>query len=826
LSEFCVAEPPFKPEPATSSSGSVNGPENGHPTTVSSQRPFLRRLIWIALSLLLGLLLVGAIAPFVNASEFSEPIRRALEAWLGRRVAFQAVHFTLFSGPGFTLENVLIYEDPRYGVEPFAYVPSLDARVRWDKLLTGKIRFSSLRLEEPSLNFVRQTDGTWNVVDLLHRLEAANLPTLNLFPAFEVSDGRIDFRLGTRKTTFYMEDSDLSIFPDRSGDLSIQFSGWPARTDRAGMGFGHLRGTAHWHARPHSGQQSQLNADLTLDPSNLSELTTLFEGHDAGIHGTVSSHMHIEGPANALQISGDLQLEDVHRWDLLASNSPDWHIRYTGRLDLAAHHLEMQAPADGSRGENVPLQLSMKVDHLLGLPEVSLDALLNGLPANRALPVLRRMGMPLPQTFALSGVLSGTVSYATGKGLSGAIVMQHVSASVSDEPRFQTEMALATISSGHFHVEPALIQQAGGGTLEAGGDYDFSTGSVTASFKVDQFSAAHLKRTFADWFGSPAALAALEDGKLTGELVYQQAGAERSITQEPSWSGSLQMAGAIVKLPVLAQPLRACRGRLSFDAHQFSLTHFSGRMGATVVNASYRYNENAELPEQLRMEMDAADLDDIQAALAPVLRPSGLLARLRFTKRHVPSWLATRSLEADVAIRRFSVQGAELGPLHSHLIWKATQVRFTSIQLRLANGFVDGLGAVDLATDTPRYQLSLNAQDLPWKGGLLNAVGEVTTSGFGAAVLANLRASGSFSAENIRFSADDFFETMEGKFALSLADSRPDLRLSSVAAANGADIWTGEASVEEDGKLVLHLVRDSDQRRIVSALDFPDSYNR
>jgi hypothetical protein len=782
----------------------------------------------MAISLLLGLLLVGAIAPFINAAEFSEPIRRALEAWLGRRVVFQAVHFTLFSGPGFSLENVLIYEDPRYGVEPFAYVPSLDARVRWDMLLTGKIRFSSLRLEEPSLNFVKQTDGTWNVVDLLHRLEASNLPVLNLFPTFEVSDGRIDFRLGTRKTTFYMEDSDLSIFPDRSGDLSIQFSGWPARTDRAGMGFGHLRGTAHWHARPRSGQQSQLNADLTLDPSNLSELTTLFEGYDAGIHGTVGSHMHIEGPVNALQISGDLQLEDVHRWDLLASNSPDWHIHYTGHLDLATQHLEMQAPADAAalRNEDVPLRLFMRVDHLLGLPEVSLEASLHELPAERALPVIRRMGMPLPQTFALKGALSGTVSYATGKGLSGAIVLQHVRAAVSDEPSFQAEIALATISTDHFHLEPAMIQQAGGGTLEAGGDYDFSSGSLTASFKVDQFSAASLKRTVADWFGSPAALAAIEDGKLTGELQYEQAGAERSITQEPSWSGNLQIVGATMRVPVLAQALRACRGRLSFDARQFTLTHFSGRIGGTAVHASYRYKEDAERPEQLRMEMDAADLDDIQAALAPALRPAGLLSRLPFTKRRVPSWLSGRNLEGDITIKHFSVHGSELGALHSRAIWKATKVQFPSIQLNLVNGFVGGEGMVDLARDTPRYQFSLHAQDLPWKGGLLSADGEVTSSGFGAAVLANLRAQGSFSAENVRLSADDFFETVEGRFTFSLGDAHPDLRVTSIAAANGNEMWAGKASIEEDGKLVLHLVRDSDQRRIVSELDFADSYNR
>src|SRR5437660_1149064 len=111
--------------------------------------------------------LAGVIAPFLDGSRFSGQIRQTLEATLGRTVEFEDVRFTFFSGLGFSLENVTISEDPRYGLEPFAFVPTLQAHVRLDKLLLGKIQFSSLRLVEPSLNLVKRGDETWNVVELL-----------------------------------------------------------------------------------------------------------------------------------------------------------------------------------------------------------------------------------------------------------------------------------------------------------------------------------------------------------------------------------------------------------------------------------------------------------------------------------------------------------------------------------------------------------------------------------------------------------------------------------------------------------------------------------
>ncbi len=56
------------------------------------------------------------------------------------------------------------------------------------------------------------------------------------------------------------------------------------------LGFGHLRGTANWYLNPPNPQANQLETNITLDPSNLSELATLVQGEDIGVHGSIGGH--------------------------------------------------------------------------------------------------------------------------------------------------------------------------------------------------------------------------------------------------------------------------------------------------------------------------------------------------------------------------------------------------------------------------------------------------------------------------------------------------------------------------------------------------------
>lgn len=122
-----------------------------------------RKLLWVTLAVIVAL---GG-APFLKADRFGPNIKAGLENALGRKVDIGAVRLHLLTGPGFSVRKVVIHERPEISAEPFAYVDDLVVRIRLLSLLSGKLEFSSLRLDKPHVNLMRQADGGWNVKALL-----------------------------------------------------------------------------------------------------------------------------------------------------------------------------------------------------------------------------------------------------------------------------------------------------------------------------------------------------------------------------------------------------------------------------------------------------------------------------------------------------------------------------------------------------------------------------------------------------------------------------------------------------------------------------------
>src|SRR5690348_8233196 len=94
----------------------------------------LRRFFKYASIAIAAFVAAGIILPFLSVGRFGKPVQEALEAALGRNVKIGKVRCTLLSGPGFSIDDVVISEDPQYGIEPCAYVTTLKARVRLEKL--------------------------------------------------------------------------------------------------------------------------------------------------------------------------------------------------------------------------------------------------------------------------------------------------------------------------------------------------------------------------------------------------------------------------------------------------------------------------------------------------------------------------------------------------------------------------------------------------------------------------------------------------------------------------------------------------------------------
>lgn len=784
------------------------GVESSSPSFV---RPFRRRLIQAAISVVVLFLLVGVLAPYINATAFGAEIQQALQSALGRKVQIGKVHFTLLSGPGFLLEDVNIAEDPRFGLEPFAFVETLDVRVRPDKLLFGRIQISSLRLNRPSLNFVKQADGTWNFVELLDRLSSPRRAPLSFFPTVELIDARIDFKFGVRKTTFYLAETDLDLYPERSGRLSIRFAGSPSRTDRSGAGFGHFRGSASWLVNLNDAQSNALEADITLDPSNLSELTTLFQGYDIGIHGTVGMRAHLEGPATALRLTGDLTLGDVHRWDLMPKQGENWRIGYQGSLDLPQQKFEIETlPLPGKI--STPVTLQVKASQFLAQPSWSVLARLHKAPAGNLLPLAQRLGVLAPAGLELSGTLDGAVGYSNRSGLEGSVAFNDPSITLPGMPVLQATQATTTVNGGRIHLDPVAVLSEGKSILRAAGDYFPETRNVELTATTERGDVMVLTKLLRAWFADSPVLASFDGGVVTGQVHYSHV-----VPAEPVWNGQFQMTGGTLQPDGLAEPVTAINARINFDESGLDVTRLSATTADIPIRGEYHYANKSAHHERLRLELDALDIVTAESLLDPSLRSSSLLSRLR-GRRQLPAWLANRNLEGDLAVNHAAISGIPLGGLRMHFSWDAAIIQISLLHITLGQGSVRAKGTANLSENSPRYRLTGDVTGLSWKGGRVDFSGRLETAGTGNETLRSLRSSGSFNAEDLTLTPEVDFSKLNGKYQLTFEAGWPSVHLSDLQASQGEESWDGEAASQRDGKLVFELANGRRQLHVVSTL--------
>jgi uncharacterized protein involved in outer membrane biogenesis len=109
-------------------------------------------------ALLLLLVIVGFAAPAFTADQYGRRLQDSLGRALGRRVEIGKVRFNLFKGPGFSVDNVTIYEDPAIGMEPVVYIQepgSMEVAPSIWSLLGGKFVIASIRLDGASINLTK-----------------------------------------------------------------------------------------------------------------------------------------------------------------------------------------------------------------------------------------------------------------------------------------------------------------------------------------------------------------------------------------------------------------------------------------------------------------------------------------------------------------------------------------------------------------------------------------------------------------------------------------------------------------------------------------------
>ncbi|HYK18907.1 MAG TPA: AsmA family protein [Bryobacteraceae bacterium] len=770
----------------------------------------LRRLVLVILCIVL---IAGAIAPRLSTERIRPRIQSALEAALNRPVQIGAVHLNLFRGPGFTVERVVIADDPSAGIEPFAYVESMRARVRLTSLLAGKLAFSSLYLDAPSMNLVRTAAGGWNVQALLDRPAVAQ-PVASAIPDIQISGGRLNFKFGDTKSVFHIRDADLEIFPNEHGDLVIRFAGVPARTDRGSQTFGQVSARGLLHANGTGPEQ--LTMGLHLEHTAISEMVHLFDTRDLGVHGYAIAEAQLAGPLDKIGITGSLNINDIHRWDLMPPHGEGWTLRYNGSLDLHNHRLNLETVADPAQQHADAVALRFALADYLSKPAWNASIQFRELPAASLLETARHMGAPLAPGVQVEGEVNGGIAYSNQTGLGGELTLDSASVKFPQAAVASFDSARMKFTSNEVELDPVNVQLDNGQSAEIRGQFAFDSSHTSFRINTAQLTIAEVEGDAKRMIEAPPIpmLEHLRQGTWKGWIAF-----DRRDDHPAIWSGVYDLQDTVLDIPGLASPVRFAAASVEMKQGQIQISRMRARAGSLRLEGDYHYDPEAPVPHRLHLRIPEVKLAELELLMLPTLRRSeGFLARTFGRNPPLPKWLAERSVDASVQVASLLNGDSQLGEFRVHIVWAGPKVTLSGIDLRLDSMHAEGDMTVSLAKLLPSYRITGNIENLEYRNGQLDVEGALETSGLGDSLLMNVQSDGTFDGREIALSTDAQVHEISGTYRIAPASGIPRLSLSNLQVAMGPDNLVGQGSSSADGRIILELMSGRKPVRLTGML--------
>jgi uncharacterized protein involved in outer membrane biogenesis len=383
-----------------------------------------RRRLWLALVALVVLLAVVLVPPLVSVSRYKSRITSLMAASLGRPVRLSSVELRLLPWPGFVLDDLTVDEDPAFGSEPVLHASTVTASIRLLSLWRGRLEISEVSVDDASLNLVRTPQGRWNLDPLLRTAatkagsasQGSGRPAVP-FPYLEATNSRVNFKYGVEKLPFSLVDTDLSFWQEKPGDWRIRLRGQPARTDVSmdpgDTGIVELEASAQ---AAHELRLMPIHLDLEWRDAQLGQLTRLVTGSDDGWRGDLRGEVHLDGTANAAQITTRLRATRVHRAEFAPVSPMDFDANCRLVYHLAERAVEGLV-CDSPLGDG-HVRLAGELPGNGGQPDFSVE--LDRVPVAAGLDALRTVRSGLDPDLEAGGTVSGKVTYAATAAVGNA----------------------------------------------------------------------------------------------------------------------------------------------------------------------------------------------------------------------------------------------------------------------------------------------------------------------------------------------------------------------------------------------------------------------
>jgi hypothetical protein len=383
-------------------------------TNSAESKKKLRSRLRIALAAIAIVVLVLVVPPLVSVNRYKGQITSLMSRSLGRPVRLSSVEVRLLPWPGFVLTNLSVAEDAAYGAEPVLYANKVTASIRLFALWRGRLEIGKISVDEASLNLVRAAPGKWNLDSLFRTAAAQSGPTSSAstfvapLPYLEATNSRIDFKSGIEKLPFSIVNADLSVWQQNPGEWRIRLRGQPARTDvslyQEDTGVVRMEGTVR---RTPDLNQMPVHLDLDWRQAQLGQLARLLTGSDPGWRGDLTGELHLDGTADAAQITTRLRAAGVHRAEFAPAAPLDFDANcgFTYRYSVRRlENLACDSPLGDGRirltgeklSEDAPAHFSVELDRI---------------PVAAGLDALRTLRSGLEPDLEAAGTISGKIVY-------------------------------------------------------------------------------------------------------------------------------------------------------------------------------------------------------------------------------------------------------------------------------------------------------------------------------------------------------------------------------------------------------------------------------
>src|SRR5258706_12109121 len=281
-----------------------------------------RHTLWACAAALILILLLWR----PGADRFRSRLEQSLGSALGHKVEIGNVSLQILPPPGFNLSQLSVRDDPQFSPEPILRADEVSATLHPSSLWRWRIEIATLSFKDASLNLVRRPDGRWNLEPLLERAaHAPAAPTANAtsderfrFPYIEITNGRVNLKLGAEKMPYALTDADLALWLESNEERGLRLRGQPVRTDMRLSDMRSLRANATWR-RAVDLRKTLLRLTATYEAAQLGQFTKLIYGADKGWRGTVNVAANLSGSAEDLQIQSEGSVDNFRRYDLASA---------------------------------------------------------------------------------------------------------------------------------------------------------------------------------------------------------------------------------------------------------------------------------------------------------------------------------------------------------------------------------------------------------------------------------------------------------------------------------------------------------------------------